>query len=149
MSTDPRPPPPFLGLKPCPDQVAASPRKNLVFGFPISHEWFSELYEVLKRNEGTLEYSEEFLSTTTALADLCQSIYPAWCHIDVVRVACGNYGDCAFIRVGAGGWRPPNEVILNMARELRKFGLLEKPGWFPGIGLKSACRYYRSIASHD
>lgn len=141
MSIDSRPPPPFLDIKPCLEQITACPRKNLVFGFPISHEWFSDLYEVLKRKEEVQEYSEEFLSTTTALADLCQSMYPEWRHISIVSVACGEYGDygsCALIRVGAAGRKPPKEVILEMAKELRKYGLVEKPNWFPGIGLKSA-----------
>jgi len=150
--TDTRPPPPFLGIKPCPDQVAACPRKNLVFGFPISYEWFAELYEVMKKKEGTLECSQQFLSTTTALAELCQAMYPDWRHISVVRVACGNYGDvgnCALIRVGTAGWRPPKEVILEMAEELRKFGLVEHPNWFPGIGLKSTYQCYESVYYDD
>lgn len=50
--------------------------KNLVFSFPITNEWFSEFYEVMKGTRDVKETSEEFLRTTSALADLCQSIIP-------------------------------------------------------------------------
>ena len=140
MSTDSRPPPPFLDIKPCPEQVAMCRREILVYGFPISHEWFSVMYDGLKRKGLAKEYSEEFLATATLLADLCQTIYPSWRHISVVMVVCGDYGEygsCALIRIGTAGWRPLNETVIDMAKELRKYGLTEKPNWFPGLDLKS------------
>ena len=98
MSTDSRPPPPFLDIKPCSEQVAMCRRENLVYGFPISHEWFSAMYKGLKRKGLAKEYSEEFLATTTLLADLCQTIYPSWRHISVVMVVCGDYGSMGVAR---------------------------------------------------
>lgn len=125
-----------------PEQVEECSRKNLVFGFPITNEWFLEPYEVMKKSD-VKEASEEFLSTASALADLCQSMYPDWGHISLVVVACGDYGSCTLIRVGAAGWKPPKSVIVDMAKELRKYGLVEKPNWFPGIGLKST--HHKSV----
>lgn len=138
MSTDSRQPPPFMDIKPSPEQVEASSRKNLVFGFPLTNEWFFELYEVMKERKMDVKGApEEFLSLAVKLADLCQSMYPDWRHIDLVVVACGDYGTCTLIRVGAAGWKPPKDVIVDMAKQLRKYGLVEKPNWFPGLGLKS------------
>lgn len=84
------------------------------------------------------EASEEFLDMASLMADICQSMYPEWRHIDLVVVACGDFGGCALIKIGAHGWKPPNDVIADMAKELRKYGLVENPNLFPGIGLKSA-----------
>ena len=49
------------------------------------------------------------------------------------------------IRLGAAGWKPRNEVINKMANEIRKFGLVEKTGWFPTLDLKgefTACELH-------
>ena len=130
-----------MDIKPCHEQIAQCPRGKLSYGFPISYEWFDQLYETMKKKGEVEDYPNEFLSTTSAIASLCQSIYPDWPHIKVVSVLCGTYGDyasCLLIRVGAAGWKPRNEVINKMANEVRKFGLVEKPGWFPTLDLKGA-----------
>ena len=130
-----------MDIKPCHEQIAQCPRGKLSYGFSISYEWFDELYETMKKKGEVEDYPNEFLSTTSAIAILCQSIYPDWPHIKVVSVLCGTYGDyasCLLIRVGAAGWKPRNEVVNKMANEIRKFGLVEKPGWFPTLDLKGA-----------
>ncbi|KAF9778460.1 hypothetical protein BJ322DRAFT_1025160 [Thelephora terrestris] len=141
MSTeDTRPLPPFMDIKPSSDQVAQCPRRELVYGFPISFEWFDQMYEGLKKREEVQSYSAQFWITTEAIAGGCQSIYPDWRHIKVVTVACstyGDYGSCPLIRVGAAGWKPPKEVINKIAERLRKFGLVEEPNWFPTVGSKT------------
>ncbi|KAF9778459.1 hypothetical protein BJ322DRAFT_1025159 [Thelephora terrestris] len=140
MSTeDTRPLPPYMGIKPSPNQVTECPRRLLVYGFPISFEWFDQMYEGLKRRGEVEEYAEQLWTTTEEIAGGCQSIYPDWRHIKVVTVACstyGDYGSCLLIRVGVVGWKPPGEVINEMAKELCKFGLVEEPNWFPTVGSK-------------
>ena len=137
MSTDDSlSPPPFLDIKPSPDQLAECPRGKLSYGFPISYEWFDQLYEAMKEVGEVEDYSEQLLTTTSAIAGFCQSLYPDWRHIEVVTVLCGSYenhASCPLIRVGAAGWKPPNEVIDKMAKELQKFGMMEKPDWFPTL----------------
>jgi hypothetical protein len=129
-----------MDIKPCPDQLAECSHSRLTYGFPISYEWFSELYEAMKKRGEVEDYGDEFIATASAIASLCQSTYPDWRHIEVVMVLCGDYGDygsCGLIRVGAAGWKPPKEVVNKIAKELRRFGLVEKPNWFPALGLKS------------
>ena len=84
------------------------------------------------------EASEEFLDMASLMADICQSMYPEWRHIDLVVVACGDFGGCALIKIGAHGWKPPGDVIAGTAKEPQKYGLVEKPNQFLGVGLKSA-----------
>ena len=128
-----------MDIKPCPEQIDMCDPQNVVFGFPITNEWFFGLYDVMKRERQVREASQEFLSLVSMMGEICQSMYPEWGHISPVVVAAGNYGACTLIRIGMHGWTPPRRVIVDMAKELRKYGLVEKPGWFPGIGLKSAC----------
>jgi hypothetical protein len=130
-----------MDIKPFPDQVAHCPRRLLVYGFPISFQWFDQMYEALKKRGEVQDYNAEFRSTTEDIASICQLIYPDWRHIKTVTVACAtyeNYGICPLIRVGAVGWKPPKDVINAIAKELRKFGLVEKPDWFPTSGSKGA-----------
>ena len=140
MSADPRPPPPFLDIRPNPEQLKECSRQNLVFGFPITNEWFFELYEAMKKKREVKEAPVEFVAMAGDLAALCQAMYPEWGHIDLLVVECEDYGMCTLIRVGAAGWKPPKSVIAGMAKELRKYGLVERPNWFPGTGLKSTPR---------
>ena len=86
-------------------------------------------------------HSAQFITSTKAIASVCQSMYPDWPYIRVVSVPCVNYKDyasCQLIRVGAAGWKPSKEAIDAIAKELQKYGLVEKPGWFPTLDLKGA-----------
>ena len=103
MSTDSRPPPPCMDINPCPEQIDMCSSQNVVFGLPITNEWFFGLYEVMKEKREVREASQEFLSLVTTMAELCQSMYPDWGHISPVVVAAGSYGECTLIRIGMHG----------------------------------------------
>lgn len=96
LSTDPRPPPPFLDIRPSPEQLKGCPRQNLVF--PSRTSGFST-----QEKKEVKEASEEFLDLINNLAALCQVIYPDWRHIEPVVVGCEHYGVCTVLRVGTAG----------------------------------------------
>ena len=99
-----------MDIKPCPEQIDMCSSQNVVFGFPITNEWFFGLYEVMKEKREVREASQEFLSLVTTMAELCQSMYPDRGHISPVVVAAGSYGECTLIRIWMYGWTPPRGV---------------------------------------
>jgi hypothetical protein len=51
--------------------------------------------------------------------------YLDWLHVRVVMVVCKDYdkfGNCTPTRVGPCGWKPPNQVMDDMEKKLRKYG---------------------------
>jgi len=52
-----------------------------------------------------------------------------WCERD------GETTSYNLLRIGTHGRRPPVDVILKMARIVRKYGIAERPDWFLLYGM--------------
>ncbi|KAF9649663.1 hypothetical protein BDM02DRAFT_3113521 [Thelephora ganbajun] len=137
---------PFLGIKPCPDELRACPSRYLVYGFPIPDEWFPHRYECLKGAGIEVDsYEDEYLMATDILKDACEEVrdemwpkasgkvrigtLPVWCLRD------GKPSTCGLLRIGTYWMSPPFKVMMEMADRVVKYGIAEEPDWFPMYGM--------------
>ena len=133
----------FFGITPSPEECRMCPKRFLVYGFPIPDEWFPHRYESMRAAGIELDsYEEEYSLAMKMLIDICEEVCEVPpegpTRIGAAGVWCMRGGEtepCNLLRIGTYGRRPPFEVIMKMADSVTKFGIVEKPDWFPLYGV--------------
>ena len=132
------PPGPCINLQPPDDtKVMHTYGRKVVFGFPLTAEWFNFRYfhdldltaldkDAIKEKKHV--YKDRLI---THILNVCDRMEGRVCRSLPTSVETSTVSSCWFIIIGNPGRRPSKEDVKKLRKTLWLYGITERPNWYP------------------
>ena len=132
------PPGPCINLQPPDDtKVMHTYGRKVVFGFPLTAEWFDFRYshdldlrgldkDAIKEKKHL--YKDRLI---THILNVCDRMEGRVSRSLPTSVEASTVPSCWFIIIGIPGRRPSKEDVKKLRKTLWAYGITERPNWYP------------------